>query len=79
MNSQHSHFYTFCYGNPIYTLPTVKHANSKDVKNTGTSLVVQWLRIRLQMQGTRVGSLVWKIPHATEQQSPCATTTEPVL
>ena len=29
------------------------------------------------MQGTRVRSLVWKIPHATEQLSPRATTTEP--
>ena len=28
----------------------------------GTSLVVQWLRIRLQMQGTRVRALVWEDP-----------------
>ena len=28
----------------------------------GTSLVVQWLRIRLPMQGTRVRSLVWEDP-----------------
>ena len=33
----------------------------------GTSLVVQWLRIHLPMQGTQVQSLVRKIPHATEQ------------
>ena len=26
----------------------------------GTSLVVQWLRIRLPMQGTRVQALVWE-------------------
>ena len=43
----------------------------------GTSLVAQWLRICLPMQGTWVQSLVGKIPHATEQLSPCATTTEP--
>ena len=42
------------------------------------SLVVQWLRIRLPVQGTRVQALVWKIPHAAEQLSPCATTPEPV-
>ena len=28
----------------------------------GTSLVAQWLRIRLQMQGTRVRALVWEDP-----------------
>ena len=26
----------------------------------GASLVAQWLRIRLPMQGTRVGALVWE-------------------
>ena len=42
-----------------------------------TSLVVQWLRIHLPMQG----SLPWsgKILHAAEQPSPRATTTEPTL
>ena len=28
----------------------------------GTSLVVQWLRIRLPMQGTQVQALVWEDP-----------------
>ena len=34
------------------------------VKNfyTGASLVAQWLRIRLPMQGTRVRALVWEDP-----------------
>ena len=45
----------------------------------GNSLVAQWLRIRLPMQGTRVQALVQKIPHAMEQLGPCATTTEPAL
>ena len=31
-------------------------------KVRGTSLVVQWLRIHLPMQGTRVQSLVWEDP-----------------
>ena len=31
----------------------------------GTSLVVQWLRIRLPMQGTRVQSLVQEDPNPT--------------
>ena len=41
------------------------------------SLVVQWLRIRLPMQGTRVWAWSGKIPHAAEQPGPWATTTEP--
>ena len=46
----------------------------------GTSLVAQWLRIHLPMQGRGHGFEPWsgKIPHAVEQLSPCATTTEPV-
>ena len=32
----------------------------------GTSLVVQWLRIRLPMQGTRVRSLVQEDPTCRE-------------
>ena len=43
----------------------------------GASLVVQWLRICLPMQGTRVRALVWEIPHAAEQLGPCVTTAEP--
>ena len=31
-----------------------------NLKSPGTSLVIQWLRIRLSTQGTRVGSLVWE-------------------
>ncbi|KAJ8786228.1 hypothetical protein J1605_006448 [Eschrichtius robustus] len=34
------------------------------------SLVAQWLRIHLPMQGTQVQALVRKIPHAAEQLSP---------
>ena len=30
--------------------------------SVGTSLVAQWLRIRLPMQGTRVQALVWEDP-----------------
>ena len=41
-----------------------------------TSLVAQWLRIRLPMQETWVRSLVWKIPHDAGQLSSCTTTTE---
>ena len=48
-------------------------------KRNGASLVPQWLRIRLPVQGTRVQAPVGKTPHAAEQLSPCATTTEPVL
>ena len=41
-----------------------------------TSLVAQWLRIHMPMQGTRIRVLVQEDPHAAEQLSPCATTTE---
>ena len=45
----------------------------------GTSLVAQWLRIAYQCRGHRFEPSSGKIPHATEQLSPCATTTEPAL
>ena len=44
-----------------------------------TSLVVQWLRIRLPVQGTGFDPWSGKIPHTTEKLSPCTATTEPVL
>ena len=43
----------------------------------GTSLVAQWLRICLPMQGTQFKPWSGKISHAAEQLSLCATTTEP--
>ena len=42
----------------------------------GAPLVVQWLRIRLPMQGHRFDSCSGKTPHAEGQLSLCATTTE---
>ena len=47
---------------------------------SGTSLVVQWLRIRLPMQGMRVQSLVRELRshHAAGQLSSRATTREPM-
>ena len=44
-----------------------------------TSLVVQWLRIRLPMRGTRVPPLPRKIPCAAGKPSLQATTTEPTV
>ena len=43
------------------------------------SLVAQWLRICYQCRGHGFEPWSRKIPHATEQLSPCATTTEPAL
>ena len=37
-----------------------EHLNERNT--TGASLVAQWLRIRLQMQGTRVRALVREDP-----------------
>ena len=48
-------------------------------KNQGISLVAQWLRIRLPMQGMQVRALVREDPTCRGELSPCATTTEPVL
>ena len=53
-----------------------KVGNSVPVKrNEEDSLVVQWLRICLTVQGTCVQSQLGKIPRAVGQQSPCTTTT----
>ena len=43
-----------------------------------TSLVVQWVKIHLPMQGTHVDPQSWTIPCATEQLSLCTTITEPM-
>ena len=55
--------------------PECSHLLIQKKRGGGTSLVAQWLRIHLPLQGTRSG----KTPHAAEQLSPSATTTEPVL
>ena len=49
------------------------------VKPRKTSLVVQWMRIRLPMQGTGVQSLVGELRSHMSQgrESPNATNTEP--
>ena len=40
-----------------------KKQDLKFLKNSlGASLVAQWLRVRLPMQGTRVRALVWEDP-----------------
>ena len=51
--------------------------NGHKSNGLGTSLVVQWLRIRLAMQGMWVQPMGTKIPHAAEPLSPCAATTKP--
>ena len=45
----------------------------------GASLVVQWLRVCLARRGHGFDPWSGKIPHATEQLSPCAPTTKLVL
>ena len=60
------------FGMDIYTLLHVKWI-------TRASLVVQWLRIYLAMQGTQIGSLVREDPTYHGQLTPCTTTTEPPL
>ena len=45
-------------------------SSSFNVKVLWASLVAQWLRICLLMQGTRVRALVWEDPTCTEQLGP---------
>ena len=57
-----------------------KYLETNDNENTmGASLVAQWLRIACQGRGHGFEPWSGKIPHAVEQLTPCATTTEPVL
>ena len=51
------------YVKRLINYTTFKRRASVDEKDTlGASLVVQWLRICLPMQGTRVRALVWEDP-----------------
>ena len=44
--------------------------DSSQINNVGASLVAQWLRVRLPMQGTRVRALVWEDPTCRGAASP---------
>ena len=55
---------------------TVRKAEKEKMK---TSLVIQWIRICLPMQETRVRSLIWEYPTYLGAISPCSTATEPRL
>ena len=67
--------------NPVYQLflswiiPLLLHLKS----HHWTSLVAQWLRPCLPMQGTQFEPWSGKIPHAIQQLSLCATATESAL
>ena len=45
----------------------------------GTSMVAQWLRIRLPMQGTRIQALVQEDPTCHGATKPMQLTTKPAL
>ena len=47
----------------LRAFPTIK-------KTLGASLVAQWLRMCLPMQGTRVRALVWEDPTCREATGP---------
>ena len=65
--------------NLLYSVCEFKYLSHPKTPSHETSLVAQWLRIRLPMQGKQVRALVWEDPHAVEQLSPHTTTTEPAL
>ena len=54
------------------------HSLFPEKSNTRTSLVVQWLKIHLPIQGTGVWSLIWEDSTGCRQLSPCATTAKPM-
>ena len=58
--------FKYCYSSDL-----VEHLFLLIIKNLGTSLVAQWLRIHLPMQGTLVQALVWEDPT-------CCGATQPV-
>ena len=61
-----------------HSLPWGNHIRVQDYEFYGTSLMVQWLRIFLAIQGTWVQSLVGeKISHAMEQLGPHIVIPEP--
>ena len=48
----------------------IAYNTAKSLKKGETSLVAQWLRIRLPMQGTRVWALVWEDPTCRKATKP---------
>ena len=50
---------------------------TKQNRTSRTYLVIRWIGIHLAMQGHWFDPWSGKIPHATEQLSPCTTTFEP--
>ena len=62
------YFFCFCYISNVGWCRALCHL----VKNggPGASLVAQWLRICLPMQGTRVRALVWEDPTCRRATGP---------
>ena len=63
----------------VKLLETKAKENNLKSSQKGTSLVAQWLESICQCRGHGFDPWSGKIPHAAEQLSLCATTTEPVL
>ena len=60
------------------SLPNLGHfPRGTAFKSLRASLVAQWLRICLPMQGTRVRALVWEDPTCRGAAGPIGTATEP--
>ena len=55
------------------------HGNDIENTNLWVFLVVQWLRICLETQGTLIWSLVWEDPAYHGATKPITTTTKPIL
>ncbi|KAJ8776508.1 hypothetical protein J1605_015403 [Eschrichtius robustus] len=46
----------------VWSLCSATGEAATNLRSLGASLVAQWLRVRLPMQGTRVRALVWEDP-----------------
>lgn len=57
--------------------PRFRPGGSERIQTRKEDFLVHQCRMCLPVQGTWVLSLVWKIPHAVGQLSPCTTTTGP--
>ena len=71
------HFYSFFQQSPYAKVITVPIYITKKT-NIRTSLVAQWIETHLPVRGRGFSPWSGKTPHAAEQVSACATTTEAV-
>ena len=68
-----------CCKKKIPNLESLFQQNCRSKMKMGTSLLAQWLGVRLPIQGTRVRALVWEDPACRGATRPVRHTAEPAL